>query len=230
MRRGVIVMRTRLSLLLLACSVLALASATSDLQAQIRNQAAAPAVPFVMTGRMSEAGPMPSASRAGMITSLVTLADVGFGAGFRFANLGGRREIFVPLPPGADISPPELVLIGDDLSAHQARRSLEVLVNDRSLSAFALDGRSTGRVIRIPLAAGKARDGFLKLSFLYSGAATQDRCIDVRYVGDSLTIRPDSAVEFTLPANGNLDVATTVALMTRAVAVEVSGGALTTWG
>ena len=63
-----------------------------------------------------------------------------------------------------------------------------------------LDGKSMGRTVRVPLPRTKAKDGFLKLSFLYSGAATQDRCIDVRYVGDSLTIRPETAIELDLGA------------------------------
>ncbi len=83
----------------------------------------------------------------------------------------------------------------DDVSAHEAKRSLEILVNDRSAAAIALDGKSMGRQVRVPLRAPRAARGFLKLTFLYSGAATQDRCIDVRYVGDSLTVRPESAVE-----------------------------------
>ena len=93
----------------------------------------------------------------------------------------------------------------DDVSAHEARRSLEILVNDRAVAAIALDGKSMGRAVRIPLANAAARDGYLKLSFLYSGAATQDRCIDVRYVGDSLTIRPESAVEFEIGVAGAPD-------------------------
>jgi hypothetical protein len=148
---------------------------------------------------------------------------VGFGAGFRFANLGGRREIFVPVPRGADINPTDLVLTLDDMSAHDARRSLEVQINDRSVAAIALDGKSMGRVVRIPLTSVHPRDGFLKLSFLYSGAATQDRCIDVRYVGDSLTIRPESAVQIDVASKGMLDVATTVALLPRDVAIALPG-------
>ena len=115
----------------------------------------------------------------------------------------------------------ELVLVIDDVSAHEARRSLEVLVNDRSAAAIALDGKSQARAVRIPLV--KAKDGFLKLSFLYSGAATQDRCIDVRYVGDSLTIRPETAIEIDIGAAGPLDVATTAALMPRDVTVVLPG-------
>ena len=153
----------------------------------------------------------------GNLVATVTLADIGFVNGFRFANLGGRREVFVPLPQGKEVTSSELVLVIDDISAHEARRNLEVLVNDRSAMAIALDGKSQARTIRVPIA--KAKDGFIKLSFIYSGAATPDRCIDVRYVGDSLTIRPETAIEIDVGAANPLDVTTTVALMPRDVAI-----------
>ncbi len=160
------------------------------------------------------------------LLSTVTLGDIGFLTGLRFANLGGRREIFVPVPQG-DEAASELVLVLDDLSAHEARRSLEVLVNDRSAIAIVLDGHSMGRVVHVPLPKTKAVDGFLKLAFLYSGAATQDRCIDVRYVGDSLTIRPETAIELDLGAARPLDVATTAALMPREVTIILPARRLT---
>ena len=160
------------------------------------------------------------------IVAAITLADIGFINGLRFANLGGRREVFVPLPQGNDVASNELVLVIDDISAHEARRNLEVLVNDRSTVAIALDGKSQGRTVRVPLV--KAKDGFLKLSFLYSGAATPDRCIDVRYVGDSLTIRPETAIEIDVGATKVLDVATAAALLPREVAIVLPGRRLTT--
>lgn len=211
---------------LLACVALAPLAAAAHAQKVVRVAAPAPAGNAAPI-KFPEVGQAPVAAKPTAIISMISLADVGFGSGFRFANLGGRREIFVPLPQGADIAATELVLSVDDISAHPARRSLEVLVNDRSVSSLALDGKSMSRIIRIPLAAAKPRDGFLKLSFLYSGAATQDRCIDVRYVGDSLTIRPESGMEFEIPAASNLDVATTMALMPRDVAVILSSRALT---
>jgi len=158
-------------------------------------------------------------ARSGTLISTLTFADLGFGNGFRFANLAGRREIFVQLPQGMAISPSELVLTLDDMSAHDARRSLEILVNDRSAAAIALDGKASARTVRIPLRNTKTQDGFLKISFEYSGAVTQDRCIDVRSVGDSLTILPESAVEIDVDLAGVSDVATTAALMPREVTV-----------
>jgi len=152
----------------------------------------------------------------------VLLADVGYSNGFRLSNLGGRREVYIPVPQGIELNLAELVLVLDDVSAHDARRSLEILVNDRSVSAVALDGKSTGRTVRVALANAAARDGYLKLSFLYSGAATQDRCIDVRYVGDSLTVRPESAVELEIGIAEAPNITATAALMPQDVAIVLS--------
>jgi hypothetical protein len=152
----------------------------------------------------------------------VPFADTGFPDGFRLSNLGGRREIYIPVPQGVELSLAELVLVYDDVSAHEARRSLEILANDRSVAALALDGKSTGRTAHIPLANVVARDGFLKLSFVYSGAATQDRCIDVRYVGDSLTIRRESTVEFSVGVSQQPNIAAIAALMPKDVGILLS--------
>jgi hypothetical protein len=170
----------------------------------------------------------PAAPRANLLIASVTLGDVGFKNGIRFANLGGRREVFIPLPQGADLKVTELSLVLDDLSAHEARRNVEVLVNDRSVAAIALDGKGTARLVHVPLNAPKPKDGFLKITFVYSGAATQDRCIDVRYVGDSLTVRPDSGIEVEFDPATLRDVATIAALMPRDVTVLLPGRRLST--
>lgn len=153
------------------------------------------------------------------MTTTVSLADIGFVNGIRFANLAGRRELFVPLPQGAALAATALVLVLDDLSAHDARRNIEVLINSRSVAAIPLDGKGTARTVRIPLGKTQAQGGFLKLAFVYSGAATQDRCIDVRYVGDSLTLRPESGIELEFDPAVLQDVATIAALMPRDVNV-----------
>jgi hypothetical protein len=174
------------------------------------------------------AGALPSGAPAQPtgVLAAVTLADIGFINGLRFANLGGHHELFVPLPQDGDVAASELILDLDDYSAHDAKRNLEVQVNDRTVTAIALDGKSRGRLIHVPLGHTRPKDGYLKLSFLYSGAATVDRCIDVRYVGDSLTIRPETAVEVDLGPAAKLDVATTAALMPRDVAIVLPGRAI----
>jgi len=171
---------------------------------------------------------MPAApAQANGLYAAVTLADIGFVNGFRFANLGGRREVFVPVPQNPDVMPRALVLIIDDISAFEARRNLQVLVNDRAVSAIPLDGKGERRSIRVPLTNAAAQAGFIKLAFVYSGAVTPDRCIDVRYVGDSLTIRPETAIEVDIGSAQQLDVATTAALMPSDMAVVLPARPLT---
>jgi hypothetical protein len=148
----------------------------------------------------------------------ITLGDIGFVNGFRFANLGGQSELYVPLPQG-DATATALDLVFDDVSAHDATRNLQVQVNDRTVAAIVLDGKSPDRMLRVPLPTVRARNGFIKLAFLYSGAATVDRCIDVRAVGDVVTIRPETAIEIDVGPVAKLDVATTAALMPRDIAV-----------
>jgi hypothetical protein len=161
--------------------------------------------------------------RAGSLVAEVTLADIGFVNGLRLSNLGGHYELFMPLPQDGEVLATDLLLAIDDISAHDAKRNLEVQANNRTVAAIALDGKSRGRTVRIALGGLRPKDGYLKLSFFYSGAATLDRCIDVRYVGDSVTIRPETAVAVDSgPVNG-LDVSTTAMLMPRDVAIVLPG-------
>jgi hypothetical protein len=96
------------------------------------------------------AAPSTPAQPGGLLAA-VTLADIGFSNGVRFANLGGHHDLFVPLPQDGDVAASELILDLDDVSAHDARRNLEVQVNDRTVIALVLDGKSRGRIIHVPL-------------------------------------------------------------------------------
>ena len=191
----------------------------SPLPPTLHRPATSPAKP-IAAAPMAMAEP---AARPGSALAEVTLADIGFVNGLRFANLGGHRELYVPLPQDGEVVASELVLAVDDVSAHEARRNLEVRVNDRTVAAIALDGKSRGRIVPIPLGKVRPKEGYLKVTFLYSGAATLDRCIDVRFVGDSLTIRPETAIEIDVGPVGELDVATTAALMPRDVTIVLPG-------
>jgi hypothetical protein len=157
------------------------------------------------------------------LIAAITLADIGFTNGLRFANLGGQHELYVPLPQDSDVSASNLVLVLDDFIAHEAKRNLEVQVNNRTVAAIVLDGKGRDRIVHVPLNGAKPKDGYLKVGLLYSGAVTPDHCIDVRYVGDSLIIRPETAVEVDVGPTGRLDVPTTAALMPRDVAVVLPG-------
>jgi hypothetical protein len=184
----------------------------------IARRPSAPAAAPVET-TAAAAAPAIAAPKSNSLVAAITLADIGFTNGLRFANLGGQHELYVPLPQDSDVAATSLVLVLDDFTAHEAKRNLEVQVNNRTVAAIVLDGKGRNRVIQVPLSGAKPKDGYLKLAFLYSGAVTPDHCIDVRYVGDSLIIRPETAVEVDVGPAGRLDVPTTAALMPRDVAV-----------
>jgi hypothetical protein len=203
---------------------------TAPTPAQTRAPASAPVLHRPITRVVHQPAPTPVvaeaapvAARPSGVLAEITLADTGFINGVRLANLGGRQDLFVPLPQEGEVVASELMLAIDDISAHEARRNLEVQVNDRAVSAIALDGKSRARTVRIPLGRIRPKDGYVKLSFLYSGAATLDRCIDVRSIGDSLTIRPETALEIDVGPVGELDVTTTAALMPRDVTIVLPG-------
>ena len=221
-------------------SLLALAGMLAAPPAAAQHRVQPPAQASPMIARVVPTAPPPAAAaapaavapaavttRPNELFTTVTLGDIGFVNGFRFANLGGRREVFVPVPQNANVSARELVLVIDDMSAYEARRNLQVLVDGRDATAIALDGKSERRVIHVPVAKSAAKDGFIKVSFVYSGAVTPDRCIDVRYVGDSLTIRPESGIELDIASTQPLDVATTASLMPAEMAVVLPARPLT---
>jgi hypothetical protein len=85
----------------LAAALFAALAPTTALSQKAERRAA-----VVVPAALPVQEPRPSAP---LVTS-VTLADLGFVTGLRFSNLGGRREIFVPLPQGADLAASELVL------------------------------------------------------------------------------------------------------------------------
>jgi hypothetical protein len=200
--------------------VLLATAAHSQSRLPLQRPAQAPRLNPVVLSASSETL-VPTAPAPSGLLAEITLGDIGYVNGLRFSNLGGHREIFVPVPTpeGDTLVVSDLILVIDDVSAHDARRNLEVQVNDRTMTAIALDGHSRGRTIRVSLGKVVPRDGYLKLSFLYSGAATVDHCIDVRAVGDTLTIDPETGINISVSQAGMLGVGTTAALMPRDVAV-----------
>lgn len=211
---------------LLAASCLAVITVSAHAQAQIKKPTPRPdaqrPVDPITTTATPERSALTAVPAGQIVLTEVPLAAAGYPDGFRFSNLSGHKDIYFPVPQGIDVTLTELVLVFDDVTAYDARRSLEFLINDRSVGATALDGKSAQRTVRIPLTGTVVRDGFLKLSMVYSGAVSQDRCIDARYVGDSITVRPESAIEFAISAVGTPNITATAQLMPQDVSILLS--------
>jgi hypothetical protein len=206
---------------------MAVVAVAAHAQTQVRKPSGRPELQrptpdTVAAAPVQERSAPPAVPAGQLVLTDVPLAAAGYPEGFRFSNLSGHKDIYFPIPQGIDATLTELVLVFDDVTAYEARRSLEFLINDRSVGATVLDGKSAQRAVRIPLAGSVVRDGFLKLSLVYSGAVSQDRCVDARYVGDSITVRPESMVEFTIAATGTPSITATAQLMPQDVSILLS--------
>jgi hypothetical protein len=101
-------MLMKFSRVLLAASLVAFAS--TSLKAEQRKELIWPPreqirIPVLRTA-VTLPGP-PGATLEAPLKSLlvgVPLADVGFPNGFRLSNLGGRREVYIPVPQGIELS------------------------------------------------------------------------------------------------------------------------------
>src|SRR6185437_1134689 len=147
-------------------TVAAVRPAATGKRLKLVRHAAAPAPqPAPVAMPVAAAAPPPKPS--GLVAA-VTLGDIGFVNGLHFANLGGHRELYMPIPDDADVTATTLTLVVDDFAAHEAKRNLIVQINDRTVTAIALDGQGRGRTLQVPLGGARPKDGYLKLAFLYS--------------------------------------------------------------
>ena len=92
------------------------------------------------------AEPAAPASRPGRLLTDVKLADLGFINGVRLSNLGGHRELFVPLPQDGDVAATDLVLAVDDISAFRR----DAISKCRSTTAPWPQSRSTVKAATAP--------------------------------------------------------------------------------
>ncbi len=138
-------------------TVAAVHPAAAVKRARLVRHVAAPQPAPVLTAAAVAPPPKP----AGLVAA-VTLADIGFVNGVRFANLGGHRELFVPLPE-MPTSWRRASRWCSTTSRSRGQRNLEVQVNDRTVAAIALDGKSRGRSVD---SVGRPAEGRLSQAFV----------------------------------------------------------------
>jgi len=107
---------------------------------------------------------------------------------------------------GKEVTSSELVLVLDDISAHEARRNLEVLVNDRVRLQFALDGKALAHDSH-SLVKPKGGPQAVVPVFRSSNADAASTSATSR----QLTVRPETTIE--------IDVGSAIALTSHTVAL-----------
>ncbi|WP_299309594.1 hypothetical protein [uncultured Croceicoccus sp.] len=173
-------------------------------------QAAAPALQRAMAA--------PSAAQAaGSVSRFITLGELGLSDGFEMDGLSGTRELYFPIPAGLDIDDMRLRLRYRSDAAFESRRAVGIEIGGRTRFTAALpDGYSEG-VIDIPLSPDMIEGGFLAARIVYSGAITEDRCVDQRVSGAYLAFDGTGGLSARFGRGGLSDIGVLAAAMPRAV-------------
>ena len=171
----------------------------------------------------SEAGWSQSGDAASTLLSrAVSLAEVGLTDGARLAGFGASRDFYFPVPRGMKYGA-VLSLVYDTATSFDSQRSIEVLAGDRSLLLKPLTNAQERQTLRIPLDASSAQNGYIKISVRYGRVLADDRCLDIRFGGDHLTILPETALQLSFDRNAVDSVASALLLMPIDVAIYLPG-------
>lgn len=167
-------------------------------------------------GPLNAAPQMPPSSD--VLQRSVSLDELGFEKGVEFLSFGGQRDLYFPAPRKG-LKAATLRIKLHTGTAVQARRHLQVIAGGRILATQPLTAMDARQAIDVNIDPQLANDGFLKVSLRYSGAITQDRCMDQRVAGDFLTVLPSSALEMSLAFDAYDDIRSVVGLMPRELVV-----------
>ena len=173
------------------------------------------------------AAPAPLARPAGAGLPVTrTLAEMGFARGLTFEGMSGRRELYFAVPRPDAVQGMTLHLPYNSSSAFGARRSVQVLINDRPVLSQALGPNASTGSIDVPVSADDVVNGFLRVTLQYGGAITDNICVDQRLAGDFITFAPTGGFAMRIDAARAGDPSDVLAVMPRKVAIVLPPAAL----
>jgi hypothetical protein len=109
-------------------------------------------------------------------------------------------------------------------AAFDSRRSVQLIVGGRALFVAPLGKDATSGVIDVPVPLGAIQDGYVRATLDYSGAISDNRCMDQREAGDSLLFAPEGGLSAAVDPGAPPTVAAAIALMPRDVTVQLPDG------
>lgn len=146
-----------------------------------------------------------------------SLSELGWQDGLEISGLSGSRELYFPLPHAERIGALELRLPYRSASAFESRRSLTISANGQILRTMALAPGETSGEIVLPVVPTMVRNGFLTVRLDYSGAITEDRCMDQRLAGAFLSFAPEGGLRAALRPAATASLGAVIALLPAAV-------------
>ncbi|NDA46317.1 MAG: hypothetical protein EBY21_03390 [Alphaproteobacteria bacterium] len=155
---------------------------------------------------------------ASILHRTISLPEIGFKEGARLTGLGATRDLFFPVPRSMKFNA-QLTLAYESATSIDARRSVEVMIGERTLLLKPFNGTTERDSIKIPVNVADVSNGFIKVTVRYGHAMQEDRCVDMRYAGDHLTILPETNLKISFDRNGVDSVASALSLMPRDVSI-----------
>ncbi len=154
----------------------------------------------------------------------INFAEIGFRDGVEFTQLAGDREIFFPAPDTDALLAARLTLEIRHGATIPADRYIRVSLAGRIAGVYSLEGLQGSQSLTIDVPRSALRNGFLRVGLFYSGAATEQICVDERSSGDFVQIGANSAVTYDLRASA-LDTPLAVArIMPPELRIDLPGG------
>ncbi|MBX7480939.1 cellulose biosynthesis cyclic di-GMP-binding regulatory protein BcsB [Qipengyuania qiaonensis] len=173
------------------------------------------------------ATPAPLGGGAAPVARFIALDELGFENGFEMAGLSGARDLYFPLPATVGVEGLRLVLPYRADSSFSSRRAVSIVIGGRTQYTTALpEGFSEG-VIDIPIDPALIDQGYLTARIVYSGAITEDRCIDQRLSGAYLAFGSGGGLEAQFDGGSLASISAVSAAMPRAMDIALPEGAST---
>ena len=199
----------------LALSAPLLALAQAPAQAPAQAVAAAPAAATASA---------PQAANASWIPRAMTLADLGFTGPVVLGYPDTIRELYLPVPPGIDLSNATLQLDASYVRADGGRTTMVVAVDGTPVSARAFVADKGDASIVIPLDNKPRTSGFVRVNIDWRTAvARENTCADARTPGNLLRIEPTSKFSFAYAGNEITDLTTAWSALPPAPVVALPG-------
>lgn len=171
------------------------------------------------------AAPLPVPAGAGLPV-VRTLAEMGYARGLTFEGMSGRRDLYFAVPRPEAVQGLRLHLPFTTSTAYGARRSVQVLINDRPVATQALASNASTGSIDVPLSADDVTNGFLRVTLQYSGTITDNICVDQRLAGDFITFAPTGGFAMRIDVARAGDPSDVLAVMPRKVAIVLPPASL----
>ncbi|MBK5951720.1 hypothetical protein CCR93_19910 [Rhodobium orientis] len=151
----------------------------------------------------------------------ITLSELGFANGVEMTGLSGIRDLYFPIARPSTVETLRLLLPYRSAAAFDSLRYVKVSIADQPRLTRPLDSGEQSGEIEIPIDQDDVQNGFVHIRIEYSGAMTEDRCVDQRVSGAYLSLSPLGGVIATLRRDALTSVADVAAMMPRSLEIVI---------